>query len=287
MNQNDARKIDTHLTCQSASEASPAWPESRENWEQEQYACYYNYLFSLIKNANLHYEEVGKRSGLNGQHIEEVLTFRLKPVRQNTQLIGHRAGSCYICKSKNQNSSPVEPVCLKCLKSIEIACLEIEEDAALLTASSKPASSPLSDERIVSEVTGDLEPTEANSSMVPIALLQAAQTELAYYKAYFGNLPPEAQLEVASAVLQAQSQEAQQKEVTLDRGLSPSIAPPAAANDEPINETEQLLQILAVNDQDLASETADLTHLLKTLLPENNAPLRHFGFQRSKSYKLP
>jgi hypothetical protein len=286
MNQNDARKIETHLACQSASETGHAWTESTEGWEQEQYAYYYNYLFSLIKNANLHYEKVGKRSGLKEQHIEEVLTFRLKPSRQNAQLMGHRAGSCYICKNKVLSSGPVEPVCLNCLKSIELACLAIEEDTALLTASSKPAPPPLS-EGAMSEVTGNLRPTEAEPTMVHISLLQAAQAELACYKTYFGNLPPEAQPEVASAVLHAQSQEASQKEITTERGLLPSIAPPPATSDEPNNETEQLLKVLAVNDQDLASETADLSHLLKTILPDNNAPLRHFGFQRSKSCKSP
>jgi hypothetical protein len=263
-------------------------PESKEGWEQEQYACYYNYLFSLIKNSNLHYEKVGKRSGLKGQRIEEVLTFRLKPSRHKAQPMGHREGSCYICKSKILNNGPVEPVCLKCLKMIELACLEIEEDIALLTASSKPAAPPLDDEGIVSEIKNESEPTEANPTMVPIQLLQAAQAELACYKAYFGNLPPEAQSELASATLQAQSKETpQQKIITGERGLLPSITPPPAANDEPNNETEQLLQLLSVNDQELAAETTNLNNLLKTILPNNNAPLRHFGFQRSKSCNLP
>ena len=197
MKQNDARKIETHLDCQ-PNEASPQAPaDTREIWEKEQYACYYNYLFSLIKQERLYYEKVAKRSGLKEHRIEEALTFRLKPSRRNTQLFGYREGACYVCNGKMHAFGPMEPVCLKCLQMIEVACLEIEEDTTLLKPSSEMATQKPTEENSPLPLEVPLKAQESEPlpsserQMVPITLLQAAQEELQHYKTYFGELPPE------------------------------------------------------------------------------------------------
>ncbi|WP_373532097.1 hypothetical protein [Vampirovibrio sp.] len=286
MPKNNARKIEAHLGAPPENGPESALPESKESWEQEQYACYYNYFFSLINNEKLYYDKVGKRSGLKEGRIEEVLTYRLKPSRRNTQLIGYREGSCYVCKSKMQNNGPVEPLCLKCLKLIEIACLEIEEDTAILMAAAKPAQEQAGEEPIAPPAqVADAHPASETPMMVEASLLEVTQAELACYKKHFGELPPEAQPQVSAPAISPQAPEAKHA-LSLEPPTESSTAP-KVPDPEAMNETEQLLQILAVNDQDLAYEAADLTDLLKIILPTHNAPLRHFGFQRSKSCKAP
>lgn len=300
MKQNDARKIDTHLDCQLDGKTTSSKADDRESWEKEQYACYYNYLFSLIQDERLDYAKVAKRSGLKEHRIEEVLTFRLKPARQNMQLFGYREGSCYVCSVKTHAGDPVEPVCLKCLQMIEVACLGIEEDAALLAQTSTLQDSVLTPSLEAPQgametlhslpeapptATGEEAPGFGET--VPVTLLWSVQAELERYKKHFGELPLEApgMSQEAPPVLSpliARKEESAEAANASDEPCSQTIDPAQ----EVVNETEKLLRILSVNDQELACEAAELTDLLKTILPNNNAPLRHFGFLRSKAYKV-
>lgn len=127
------------------------------------------------------------------------------------------------------------------------------------------------------------------AEMVPLAKYQAAVTELARYKAHFGELPPSAgtvtESQPASALPQSPEAIDTSAGNTLKNALPPMASPLEESNNPEQNreETEQLLNILSVNDRDLAHEANDLKELLNIPASSPSTPLKHFGFQRSKS----
>lgn len=296
MKQHDARKIDKQLNCQPGYELDQPPKDSREAWEKEQYACYYNYLFPLFKEARLPIDKIAKRTGLKERRIEEVLTHRLKPGGKSGQLFGHRDNNCYVCNARMSSLTSREPICIRCLQMIEKASLEIEEDEALLKHSTAAATLteteidtpplPEVDTLPQAPIAEEAKPIEIALPVLPEEMLSAEQLrsmqqELNAYRQQFGPLPQSA----------VPLNETPQPEAEVS---SPEEVPPEALNgassEPPIsealpNETEQLLQILYVDDKDLAKETTELSDLIAQILPHNNAPLRHFGFQRPKSYK--
>jgi hypothetical protein len=297
MKQHDARKIDKQLNCQPGYELDQPPKDSREAWEKEQYACYYNYLFPLFKEARLPIDKIAKRTGLKERRIEEVLTHRLKPGGKSGQLFGHRDNNCYVCNARMSSLTSREPICIRCLQMIEKASLEIEEDEALLKQSTAVATQteteidtpplPEVDTLPQAPIAEEAKPIELALPVLPeetlsVEQLRTMQQELNAYKQHFGPLPqsvapineaPQAVTEVPTPAEEASTEP-----------LNESSPAPLISEATP-NETEQLLQILYVDDKDLAKETTELSDLIAQILPHNNAPLRHFGFQRPKSYK--
>lgn len=298
MKQHDARKIDKQLNCQPGHELDQPPKDSREAWEKEQYACYYNYLFPLLKEARLPIDKIAKRTGLKERRIEEVLTHRLKLGGKSGQLFGHRESNCYVCNARMSSLTSQEPICIRCLQLIEKASLEIEEDEALLRLSTA-ATTQAEDETATTgtkalpevvtspqtPVAEEAKPTEAALPVLSepenaIEQMRSMQQELNAYRQHFGPLPQPATpiSETTQALAETSSPE--------EAPTKPLSEPPAPPVSEALsNETEQLLQILYVDDKDLAKEATELSDLIAQILPHNNAPLRHFGFQRPKSYK--
>lgn len=306
MKHDDARKIEKHLNCQAGSEAEQSRPDSPEAWEKEQYACYYNYLFSLIQDNRLAFDKVAKRTGLKERRLEEVLSFRLKPGNKPGQLFGYSENQCFVCNARMNSLGSREPVCLRCLQLVEKACLEIEEDEALLSVpSSKPAASKAEAATIIG--TSPPEPEEApttdnpalnsaegillsespilflSGEMVAIEHFQALQLELEAYIKHFGPLTIARQPKAASMPTKAVTAQSDSESTsTVTNTVSAPVEQPLAAA---VNEAEQLLQILSVDDRELAAEATELSDLIRQIMPSNKAPLRHFGFQRPKSHK--
>lgn len=293
MKQHDARKIDKQLNCQPGYELDQPPKDSREAWEKEQYACYYNYLFPLLKDERLPIDKIAKRTGLKERRIEEVLTHRLKPGGKSGQLFGHRENNCYVCNARMSTLTSREPVCIRCLQMIEKASLEIEEDEALLRQSTAATTQTEAETNTPPLPGVDTPPqasiaveTQAVETALPeealsVEQVRAIQQELNAYKQHFGPLPKPIPsiTETPQAITEISAPEEALPEALSDSSPVPSV------NEAMPNETEQLLQILYVDDKDLAKETTELSDLIAQILPHNNAPLRHFGFQRPKSYK--
>lgn len=305
MKHDDARKIDKHLSCNVGGDTDFSPSDSREVWEKEQYACYYNYLFSLIQENRLAVEKVAKRTGLKERRLDEALAFRLKRGNRAGQLFGHKDSQCYVCNARSQSTTNREPICLRCLQLVEKACMEIEEDEALLNGAASHALSPEmplvemaeaqavpapSDPASMVVVAPEEPPSLADASASPpLASLQSLQQELDAYKRHFGPLPAAEAMPLASGsqdVVPSDTSENASGLMPPD-ALDEALSSSATTSDEvqAAHEAEQLLQILYVDDRELSGEAVDLTELISQILPRNNAPLRHFGFQRPKSYK--
>ncbi len=292
---NDARKIDKQLEYQSGQELDQPPADSREAWEKEQYACFYNVLFPLMKDEKLPYEKIAKRTNLKEHRIQEVLTFRLKPSSRTMQLFGHRQGYCYVCNNRLNSLTAKEPVCLKCLQAIESAYLEIETDMQLLEQPAEqealnPIDIPLSLQAFEAiplpnnSQQGPLEENhEANSE------LERLKAELEQYKKHFGALPGH---HVSGETTTTITPDAPYSDVSTPMTTIPSTneALPALSPSEPekqiadSNDTEQLLKILELDDREVACEVLEINDLINAMHPANHTPLRHFGFQRSKSH---
>ncbi|WMU93210.1 hypothetical protein EMOOHJMP_00015 [Microcystis phage MaAM05] len=127
----------------------------------------------------------------------------------------------------------------------------------------------------------------AAPEMVPMSQYQAVVDELARYKAYFGELP-ESALPVAEIPIDANHPVAtanpEASESHAEHGLSPLASSPeeSVSPEQSREETELLLNILSINDRDLAHEVNNLPELLN-ISTAPNTPLKHYGFQRSKS----
>lgn len=128
-----------------------------------------------------------------------------------------------------------------------------------------------------------------DTEMVPLAKYQAVASELARYKAHFGELPPPEALAKESLPTSAPPQTPEASDTsagnTPETSLPPMGSPPEAGNklEQNREETEQLLSLLSVNDRDLAHEANDLKEILDISPNSPTTPLKHFGFQRSKS----
>lgn len=120
--------------------------------------------------------------------------------------------------------------------------------------------------------------------VVPMAKYQALASELARYKAHFGELPPEAQ--ALAQNLADSGPSPLPEESAEDTSLPPASHIVASINPEQNREEmEELLGLLSLNDRELAHEANDLKELLELSSSSPSTPLKHFGFQRSKSRK--
>ncbi len=129
----------------------------------------------------------------------------------------------------------------------------------------------------------------SDAEMVPLAKYQAVATELARYKAHFGELPPPETITTESLPTSEPPQAIEAIDTSTGNPAEaylPSVVSPPEASvnlEQSREETEQLLNILSVNDRDLAHEANDLKEILNISPNSPTTPLKHFGFQRSKS----
>ncbi len=127
----------------------------------------------------------------------------------------------------------------------------------------------------------------AAPEMISKAQYQAVVDELARYKVYFGELP-ESALPIAEIPIDANhpvtAVDPEASESPSEQGMSPLASPPeeSVSPEQSREETELLLNILSINDRDLAHEVNNLPELLN-LSTSPNTPLKHYGFQRGKS----
>lgn len=296
---NDAQRINQQLASRLGAIKAPATSDGLEMWEKEQYVAIYNYLQPLVKEERFQYEEVGKRTGFREKRIQDALNFRLVPNPKQTQLFGQRVGSCYLCTGPILTQGDKEPLCLKCLNIIEVACLEITEDEALLKLQQNPAEEVHPENIAANTDEKALQPTEnepmeetpaeaplSSGEMVPIEQLWAMQEQLSQYKEHFGELPPppeDSQLDTTAASARNEATPVQ-PDSSAEAEEPPTEATPAASPTG-AEDAEQLLNLLDMDDRELAAEANDLAALVATILPNDKSSYRHFGFLRAQGYK--
>jgi hypothetical protein len=225
-----------------------AIPGSSDYIEQERYTDCYNRILPLIRARQLDFGLVAKQAGMKERRVREVLLYRLMP-GDMVQLLGRKEGICYLCFTRMHGLTNKEPLCLLCLRNITTAVEQVYAQG-LTNQALPPEEFP----------APPSSPIPVNT--VPWEQYEAVLQEVNQYRDKYGPLLP-AHEEALEATL----------------SLDDAPAEPATTPEQPVasdNQTDPLLSLLGMDDSDeFTTETPPANG--------NDAPIRHFGFQRIRA----
>lgn len=244
------------------------------------YTRLYSEINPLVQGGKLDFRKIAERSGLKERKIREVLLSRLIP-HNSVELVGHRAGFCFICSARIKETSFPEPLCITCLSMITrtIEDLYPPEQHAVASILSEGASAD-----------------QKAEPMIPWEQYESILQEVTQYRQKYGLL--EAETIVTMTPTQPSG------DMPLDCRMDHNTVP---ADEPPTDLTEQDIEHPFQHDnepenQDSPSDTVtspkspnnDVMRLLNSdeteseegeTLPINqpsSGPMRHFGFQKAK-----
>lgn len=249
----------------------------------EQYHDYYDRFYPLVKDNRLDFHRIAEKTRLKERRLREALLFRLS-TGEVMQLFGCRAGFCYICECKMQDTSNKEPVCITCLKILDTAIQELY--MADMARQQSSLGDPVTEATPfgLAELHEEIQEEQAVPGFSPALDFEPEPTpgqeyeqlvsELKRYRKLFGPLPsletpPPPHQEPASIIDPLPEPEEVATVFTADSSEAPA---------KTVSDIEPLLEILALDDRDVPRESIDIGAL--PLLSKE--PVRHFGFERLK-----
>jgi hypothetical protein len=236
--------------------------------EQARYTHFYNQLYPRLKDTQFDFHQVADKTGFKERRIREILLYRLSS-GEIMQLFGRRVGVCYICHSKMETRK--EPVCLRCLQSLDIAIKELYPEPFVLVDTSD-----------LTQPLAMLEGYKPEILSIPRQEYEQLLHENQYYRNLYGppNLATASPLEPDPVSFSLNSLD----EPLMLTALSPEAILAAAAN--AAAETSEgdsqpgktVLQILNAKEEELLAINEATDSALQDL-PADVA-LRQYGFQR-------